>query len=65
MKQEYRDAITKMEALNVSPEFILGWQGGFLQHPMREEQRHTDAYKAGYEEGESGSTENFAEWADN
>ena len=62
MNQSYRDAITQMEKLNVQDEYILGWQGGFLGHPKREEQRLTEAYEAGYEDGNAKSTENFANW---
>jgi hypothetical protein len=62
MNQTYRDGTTKMEELQVNPEYILGWQGGFLGHPKREEQRLTEAYEAGYEDGEAQSTENFPNW---
>ncbi len=62
MNQAYRDATTKMEEMKVNPEYIVGWQGGYLGHPKREEQRVTEAYDAGYEDGESKSTENFASW---
>ncbi len=62
MNQAYRDAITKMEEMQVNPEYVLGWQGGFLGHPKREEQRLTEAYEAGYEDGEANSSENFANW---
>lgn len=62
MNQAYRDATTKMEQMQVNPEYVLGWQGGFLGHPKREEQRQTEAYQAGYEDGEAKSSENFANW---
>ena len=62
MNQEYRDAITKMEDMAVTSEYILGWQGGFLGHPKREEQRLTEAYEAGYEDGEKKNTKNFTHW---
>ena len=41
MNQAYRDAVTQMEDMKVQQEYILGWQGGFLGHPQREEQRLT------------------------
>ena len=44
MDQEYRDAVIKMESAGVDPEYLLGWQGGYLGHPEREEQRVTEAY---------------------
>jgi hypothetical protein len=62
MNQAYRDAITKMEEMNVNPEYVLGWQGGYLGHPKREEQRVNEAYNAGFEDGEAKSTDNFSNW---
>ena len=64
MNQAYRDATTKMEEMNVNPEYILGWQGGYLGHPKREEQRVNEAYDAGFEDGEEKSTDNFGSWTD-
>ena len=63
MNQAYREATTKMEDMNVDPEYVLGWQGGFLGHPKREEQRVNEAYEAGYADGEEQSTDNFSQWA--
>ena len=51
MNQAYRDGVTQMEDMNVQQEYILGWQGGFLGHPEREEQRLTEAYQAGFADG--------------
>ncbi len=62
MNQAYRDAVTKMEEMQVNPEYVLGWQGGFLGHPKREEQRLTEAYEAGYEDGAVKTSDNFANW---
>jgi hypothetical protein len=62
MNQAYRDAVTQMEERKVQEDYILGWQGGFLGHPLREEQRVTEAYDAGYTDGRAKSTENFANW---
>ena len=62
MNQAYRDAVTQMEEMKVQQEYILGWQGGFLGHPEREEQRLTDAYQAGFTDGGGKSTEKFADW---
>jgi hypothetical protein len=65
MNQFYYDAVTKMEQLGVDEEYIQGWQAGFLQNPKREEQRVTDAYDAGYSDGEEKSVANFENWAKN
>ncbi len=62
MREQYREAVTKMEEQGVDPEYILGWQSGFLGHPKREEQRLTDAYNAGFDDGEEKNTVNFSEW---
>lgn len=62
MDQAYRDAITEMENKRVQNEYILGWQGGYLGHPQREEQRLTEAYEAGYEDGAAKTTENIDNW---
>jgi hypothetical protein len=64
MRQDYRDAITEMENMKVQAEYVLGWQGGYLGHPMREEQRLSEAYEAGYEDGGNKSTQNFADWTE-
>ena len=62
MNQKYRDMTTKMEENNVNPEYVIGWQGGFLGHPKREEQRLTEAYEAGYEDGMEKNPDNFSNW---
>ena len=62
MDQTYRDATGKMEELGIDPEYILGWQGGYLGHPEREEQRISEAYKAGYQDGQARETGNFENW---
>jgi hypothetical protein len=62
MNQFYYDAVTKMEEMGCDEEYIQGWQAGCLQNPQREEQRLTDAYEAGYADGEQKTTEKFADW---
>jgi len=62
MDQAYRDATTEMEKLNVNEEYIIGWQGGYLGHPEREEQLLNEAYDAGREDGIEKTTENFSNW---
>jgi hypothetical protein len=64
MNQAYRDAVTQMEEMKLQQEYILGWQGGFLGHPQREEQRLTEAYEAGFADGNEKSTDNFANWVE-
>ena len=62
MNQAYRDATTEMEKLGVNEEYIIGWQGGYLGHPEREEQLLNEAYDAGRVDGQEKSTENFSNW---
>jgi hypothetical protein len=58
----YYDAVCKMEEMGVDPEYMDGWMGGYLRNPQREEQRITDAYTAGYEDGLEKNTDNFGSW---
>ncbi len=62
MDKFYRETITKMESASVDPEYVLGWQGGYLSHPKREEQRANEAYDAGYEDGQNKNADNFEKW---
>ncbi len=62
MNETYRNAIVQMEEQDVEDEYILGWQGGFLGHPPREEQRTTEAYDAGYEDGQEKNLSNIGNW---
>ena len=62
MNQVYRDGVKQMEEMKLQEEYILGWQGGCLGHPMREEQRLTEAYEAGYADGGEKSCDNFSNW---
>ena len=43
--------------MNVSDDYIIGWQEGYQHAPKLEEQRLTDAYEAGYEDGENNNIE--------
>ena len=62
MDQAYRDAIAKMEEQGADPEYVLGWQGGYLGHPLREEQRVSEAYQAGYADGKARTTDSLSSW---
>ena len=63
MNKSYRELTNKMEAAGVDPDYVIGWQGGFLGHPKREKQRASDAYNAGYEDGQEKNGDNFSNWA--
>ena len=62
MDDTYRIAITEMENQGIQDEYVLGWQGGYLGHPEREETRVTDAYEAGYKDGQEKNLANISDW---
>ncbi len=63
MDKSYYDIVTKLEKMGADPDYILGWESGYLHNPKREEQRVTEAYEAGYQDGLNRSTDNAAAWA--
>ena len=65
MNTVYYETIDKLEKMGVSTDYVQGWAGGFLGNPEREEQRVTDAYSAGYEDGQNHTTDNAADWKEN
>lgn len=58
MNNDYFKKVTELEEMNVSDEYIIGWQEGYQGSPKIEEQRLTDAYEAGYEDGENKTVDN-------
>ena len=58
----YRKTIVEMESKNVDAEYIQGWAGGFMGNPKREEQRVTEAYDKGFEDGSDKNTSNYESW---
>lgn len=62
MDQQYYDSVTRLEEMGVDPQYLLGWQGGYLRNPPLEEQRVTEAYSAGYEDGLNRATTHSADW---
>lgn len=62
MDNFYREAIDKMEKAGVNRDYLVGWAGGYLQNPAREEQRVNEAYDAGYTDGEEKNADNFRNW---
>lgn len=57
MNDTYYQTIDRLEKMGVDREYIQGWIGGFLGNPKREERRLTEAYEAGYEDGENQVTD--------
>ncbi len=62
MNKNYYETVDKLEKMKVDREYILGWIGGYLNNPPREEQRVTEAYTAGYADGESKETVRAGDW---
>lgn len=62
MDKTYYETSKKMEEAGVDPEYILGWQSGYLHMPKREEQRITEAWEAGYRDGLEGKTDGYEAW---
>lgn len=62
MDQTYYDTVTRLEEMGAEPNYILGWQGGYLRNPPLEEQRVTEAYSAGYEDGLNRETTHSSAW---
>lgn len=62
MDKKYYDTVTQLEKMGADPEYLQGWMSGFLHNPKREEQRITEAYEAGYDDGQNGSIDGAANW---
>ncbi|MGI9303597.1 MAG: Alvin_2107 family globule sulfur oxidation protein [Gammaproteobacteria bacterium] len=60
--ENYYDTIDRLEKAGIDREYIQGWIGGYLGNPAREEQRLTDAYTAGYADGEAKCTDAAETW---
>ena len=57
MNNDYFQKVSTLEEMNISDDYIIGWQEGYQHAPKLEEQRLTDAYEAGYEDGENNNIE--------
>ena len=62
MDRFYYESLDKMEKAGVSRDYLVGWAGGYLGNPDREEQRINAAYSAGYEAGQNKNADNFDDW---
>jgi ribosomal protein S2 len=58
----YHKTIVELEKKKVNADYIQGWIGGFMGNPKREEQRVTDAYDQGFEDGENQDTSKHENW---
>ena len=62
MNDEYFKKVSELEKMGVSDDYIIGWQTGYQNSPKVEEQRLSDAYEAGYEDGEKKTIDNASKF---
>ncbi len=65
MDQAYHETVGKLQKAGVDREYVDGWVGGYLHNPKREEQRITEGYTAGYEDGANRNTDHMKDWVKN
>lgn len=58
MDKIYYDTVRRLEEMGIDREYVQGWMGGWLGNPRREEQRVTEGYSVGYEDGRNRHTDN-------
>ena len=46
MDKEYYETLSKLQEMGVNRDYFVGWAGGYLENPEREEQRVNEAYEA-------------------
>ena len=56
----YYEGVKKMEEMGVNDNYIQGWVACFLNNPELEEQRITDEWESGFEDGKEHTDANFA-----
>lgn len=61
-KSTYHSTLKTMQEAGASAEYCHGWASGALENTPLEEQRVTEAYTAGYEDGKAGVTDGFQKW---
>ena len=59
MDKFYYEAIDRMQKMKVDRQYLLGWIGGYMRNPKVEEQRRTESYAAGYDDGANKDTANL------
>lgn len=62
MSNFYYETVSKLEQQSTDKNYVLGWVSGFLGNPKIEEQRITEAWEAGYEDGQSKTTDSASNW---
>ena len=58
----YHSTLKAMQEAGASQAYCHGWASGALGNPELEEQRVTEDYTAGYEDGKNGVTDAYQQW---
>ncbi len=58
----YHSTLKTMQEAGASGAYCHGWASGALGNPLLEEQRITEDYTAGYEDGKNGVTNGYERW---
>lgn len=61
-KTLYHATLKTMHEAGVAKDYYHGWASGALGNTPLEEQRVTEGYTAGYEDGQSSDTEAYKKW---
>jgi len=61
-KSLYHSTLKQMHEAGVADDYYHGWASGALGNTALEEQRVTEGYTAGYEDGSSANTEGYKQW---
>ncbi len=61
-KSLYHATLKTMQEAGACAQYCHGWASGCLANTPLEEQRVTEAYTAGYEDGQSGVTDGYTKW---
>jgi hypothetical protein len=61
-KTIYHNTLKTMQEAGVAPEYCHGWATGALGNTPLEEQRVTDGYTAGFDDGQNGVTDAYEKW---
>ena len=64
-KPLYHATLKTMQEAGVMPQYSHGWATGALDNTPLEEQRVTDAYTAGFEDGQNAVLDGYKQWIKN
>lgn len=61
-KTNYFSSLKELEEKNIQRDYITGWATGAQGSPKLEEQRVTEAYDAGFADGQAGHIDSHESW---